>query len=198
MAESPITVRRLDAAAIEAVIPQLQALLHDAVAGGASLGFWRPLEADRARRYWQETIAEVAAGERRLLVALRAEPEGEPGQAVEVIGSVQLALPTKQNAARRAEIQKLMVQSAARRHGAGRLLMRAIEQVAAEEGRTTLVLDTNTGSDAEHFYRAVGYHEVGVIPRFSVEADGEERATTVFYKALATAPDGPTDSSMQG
>lgn len=194
MADGSITTRRLDAVAIEAVTPQLLELLRDAVAGGASLGFWRPLEDERAQRYWQETIAEVAAGQRRLLVALRAGQPGQAGherQADEVVGSVQLALPTKQNAARRAEVQKLMVHSAARRHGAGRLLMRAVEQVAAEEGRTTLVLDTNTGSDAEHFYRAVGYHEVGVIPRFSVEADGEERATTMFYKIL----DGARDSA---
>jgi len=178
MPDTPIEVRQLDRAAAEALAPQLCALLQDAVASGGSLGFWRPLGDDYARAYWRTTITEVDAGERLLLVALRAG---------EALGSVQLALSPKQNAPHRAEVQKLMVFRTARRQGIGQLLMRAVERLACDAGRTLLILDTNTGSDAERLYAALGYQRAGVIPRYSVEADGEERATTLFYKSLETA-----------
>ena len=180
MPDTPIAIHQLDAAAAEALAPQLCPLLQDAVASGGSLGFWRPLGDDRARAYWRTTIAEVDAGERLLLVALR---EGE------ALGSVQLALASKQNAPHRAEVQKLMVFRAARRQGIGQMLMRAVERLAYDAGRTLLVLDTNTGSDAERLYAALGYQRAGVIPRYSVEADGAERATTLFYKSLDASPD---------
>jgi GNAT superfamily N-acetyltransferase len=175
MSDSPIAIQRLDAPTVERLTPQLITLLQDAVESGASLGFWRPLSDDHAQAYWREVIAEVAAGTRRLLVALR------DGAA---LGSVQLALATKQNAAHRAEIQKLMTLRAARRQGIARALMDAVERLALQEGRTLLFLDTNTDSDAERVYPALGYHRVGVIPRYSVESDGRERATTIFYKSL--------------
>ncbi len=178
--DTPIELRQLDRAAAEALVPQLCALLQDAVASGGSLGFWRPLGDDRALAYWRTTIAEVDAGERLLLVALHAG---------EALGSVQLGLSPKQNAPHRAEVQKLMVFRAARRQGLGQLLMRAVERLASDAGRTLLILDTNTGSDAERLYSALGYQRVGVIPRYSVEADGEERATTLFYKSLGAERD---------
>lgn len=173
-----IEIQRLDAAAAETLTPQLIELLRDAVDGGASLGFWRPLADDRARNYWQSVVADMRSGALWLLVAQRAG---------EVVGSVQLALSWKQNAARRAEVQKLMVHRQARRQGIGQALMRAVERLAYDEGRTTLVLDTQTGSDAERLYRALGFIRVGEIPRYVIEADGVEYSTTVFYKALGGA-----------
>ncbi len=181
MPEMPITIHQLDASAAEALAPQLVALLQDAVASGASLGFWNPLDDDRAQVYWGDVIAGVRTGTHRLLVALR---EGA------VVGSVQLAPASKQNAARRAEIQKLMVHRGARRQGIARELMDAVECLAADEGRTLLFLDTNTGSDAERLYLALGYQRAGVIPRYTIERDGTEHATSVFYKSLSDAPQG--------
>lgn len=174
MAETPFEIKRLDAEAATTLAPQLVELLRDAVASGASLGFWSPLDEEMARTYWGDVFADVARGHRRLLAALR---DGE------LLGSVQLDLPTKQNARRRAEVQKLMTHRRARRQGIGRALMRAIEQVAYDEGRTLLVLDT-AGAEAERLYRSLGYQEVGVIPHYTVEADGARLATMVFYKSL--------------
>lgn len=183
--DHPISIRLLDAPATEPLIAQLCSLLQDGVAG-ASLGFWHPLDDEHARDYWRETFSEVEAGARRLLVAERGDS---------VVGTVQLALPSKQNAARRAEIQKLMVHHTERRQSIGQTLMRVVERLAYDEGRTLLVLDTNTGSGAEQFYQALGYQRVGVIPRYTIGPDGMEYATTVFYKSLETerqntAPDG--------
>ena len=170
-----IAIRRVEADEAAMLAPQLVGLLQDAVAGGASLGFWPPLAGERAQAYWRDVCAEVAQGARWLLVAERAGA---------VMGSVQLAPSPRQNAPHRAEVQKLMAHSAARRQGIGRALMRAAEALARERHRTLLVLDTNTDSDAVQFYRAVGYIEVGSIPEYSVEADGSGRATTIFYKIL--------------
>lgn len=170
-----IVIRRVEADEAATLAPQLVGLLQDAVAGGASLGFWPPLAGERAQAYWRDVCAEVAQGARWLLVAERAGA---------VMGSVQLAPSPRQNAPHRAEVQKLMAHSAARRQGIGRALMRAAEALARERHRTLLVLDTNTDSDAVQFYRAVGYIEVGSIPEYSVEADGSGRATTIFYKIL--------------
>ena len=177
MAETTFEIKRLDTAAasdVSDLASQLVALLQDAVASGASLGFWNPLSAEMAQTYWRDVFTEVAQGHRRLLAALR---DGE------LLGSVQLGLATKQNAIRRAEVQKLMTHRRARRQGVGRALMRAIEQVAYDEGRTLLILDT-AGAEAERLYRALGYQEVGSIPRYTVEADGGRLATTIFYKSL--------------
>ena len=51
-------------------------------------------------------------------------------------------------------------------------------------GTVQLVLDTNTGSDAERLYAVLGWVRVGVIPDFSVEPRGGLRPTTIFYKKL--------------
>ena len=51
-------------------------------------------------------------------------------------------------------------------------------------GKTLLVLDTNTGSDAERLYARMGWTRVGEIPDFSIQPRGGLRATTVFYKVL--------------
>jgi hypothetical protein len=60
--------------------------------------------------------------------------------------------------------------------------MEAAEARARDDGRWLLVLDTVTGSDADIFYRSLGWQEVGVIPDFALQPDGELTPTTVFYK----------------
>jgi GNAT superfamily N-acetyltransferase len=179
MTDTTHELQWLDAPAAERLAPQFAALLQDAVASGASLGFWQPLDDTRADAYWRDIIAEVAAGERWLLAAL-----GDGN----LLGSVQLAFSSwKQNAIHRAEVQKLLVHQTARRRGLGQELMLAAERLALDRGKTLLILDTLTGSDAERLYHRLGFVEVGAIPRFVTEPDGAERSTTVFYKSLVTA-----------
>ena len=57
-------------------------------------------------------------------------------------------------------------------------------QTARDCGKTLLVLDTNTGSDAERLYARMGWVRVGTIPGYSVQPRGGLRATTLFYKTL--------------
>ncbi len=154
----------------------LAALLRDAVAAGASVGFVLPLPEPVVTNYWQSVIADVAAGDRVLLVATL------DGQ---VVGTVQLALVAKPNAAHRAEVQKLLVHTAARRQGVARALLAAVEQQAAAHGRTLLVLDTRAGDPAAALYRSAGYVAIGVIPDYARSPDGRLEGAEFFYKQLA-------------
>jgi hypothetical protein len=56
--------------------------------------------------------------------------------------------------------------------------------MARDSGKTLLVLDTVTGSDAERLYARLGWIRVGIIPDYALLSRGGLSPTTVFYKAL--------------
>ncbi|TNH95189.1 GNAT family N-acetyltransferase [Aeromonas sobria] len=153
----------------------LIALLQDCVDSGASVGFLPPLSMEEGVSYWQGVESDLAAGRRKLWLALEQQ---------QIVGAVQIALCGKANGHHRGEVEKLMVLQAARGQGVGRALMLAMEQGAREAGRSLLVLDTRAGDVASHLYRQLGYQEAGQIPGFALGADGELAATVIFYKPL--------------
>lgn len=154
----------------------LVVLLQDAVESGASVGFLPPLGADEATAYWRSAFAAVGAGARLLLVA-----RDDHGA---LVGSAQLELALRPNALHRAEIQKVMVLTKARRRGIGRALMVALEGEARRLGRTTLVLDTRRGDPSEELYLDVGYQCAGIIPRYAKSATGVLDGSAFYYKLL--------------
>ena len=170
-----VTIEQLTADQAETRVSELVQVLRDTVDAGASIGFLPPLSDEEARGYWANTIADVARGSRLLLVATQNE---------QVVGSVQLELATKPNALHRAEVQKLMVHTRARRQGIGQALMNAVEDAARAAGRTLLVLDTRQGDPAEQFYAQFGYTRVGSIPEYARSSSGAFDATVIFYKLL--------------
>jgi len=134
----------------------------------------------RPPRYCTDALGladEVETGRRMLFVA-------ENKFTGAIAGTVQVAFVWQENQPHRAEIAKMLVQRTARRQGLGRLLLSAAESAAAAAGKTLLVLDTVTGSDAERFYERLGWTKVGVIPDYALMPDGRSCATTVFYKHL--------------
>jgi GNAT superfamily N-acetyltransferase len=171
-----IQIGRLDAESFGSAIGDLSELLVDAVQGGASVGFIRPFTREAAGAWWRTLADGVASGELVILVA-REGPR--------VVGTVQLHLVQKPNAPHRAEVAKLLVHSRARRKGVGRLLMDALEETARRESRSLLVLDTETESDAEHFYAALGWTRAAVIPHWAENPAGGLRGTTIYYKELS-------------
>ena len=177
-----LLITSLSPAEAQALLPQLHALLHDAVDSGASVGFLPPLPATEALRYWQSVVAAVAAGSRVLLVARHS------GQA-ELLGAVQLDLATRPNSLHRAEVSKLLVHRRARRQGVARQLLLALEDQARQLARTTLVLDTRHGDIAEQLYQEMGYQFVGLIPEYFLNSDRQLHATAVYYKLLELAID---------
>ena len=168
-------IERVSAPEAGELLPGLIALLQDAVASGASLGFLAPLSTADAEAYWRHALDEVARGMRIVLVAR---------QAGQVAGMVHLVLAPQANAPHRAEVQKLCVLRRFRGQGLGPALMRAVEDAARAAGRTLLVLDTRRGDPAERLYARLGYTAAGVIPQFTREADGTLHDTVVFYRII--------------
>ena len=171
----PVTLHLVPAAEFAAHADGLAELLRDAVDSGASVGFLPPLAPAEARQFWQEVGAALAVGSTQLLIA------EENGQ---LLGTVQLVLATKPNGLHRAEVAKLLVHSRAQRRGIGRQLMLAVEELAHQHGRSTLVLDTLQGAGSELLYQSLGYTAAGAIPAFARVPDGSLAATVVYYKLL--------------
>jgi GNAT superfamily N-acetyltransferase len=168
------SIRRLHAVD-EAQIEALADVLIDCIDDGAGVSFLHPLDTDKARAFWRRIAHDVATGDRALLVA-----EDDTG----IVGTVQLVLGQPENQPHRADLSKMLVHRRARRRGLGAALLESAEQTARDCGKTLLVLDTNTGSDAERLYARMGWVRVGTIPDFSVQPRGGLRATTVFYRKL--------------
>ena len=87
----------------------------------------------------------------------------------------------------RADIAKMMVAGRVQRQGVGAALLAAVEVVARNDGRTTLVLDTISGSAAARLYERSRWEKVGDIPAYALMPDGEMAATTVYSKRLQQA-----------
>ena len=149
-------------------------LLIDSVDGGASVGFLSPLSPVTAARYWQGVFSSLGDG----LVLWVAEQDGE------IVGSVQLALCQKENGMHRAEVQKLLVLSSARRRGIASALMAELETFARADKRTLLVLDTLVGSPAEVVYQRLHWQRAGEIPGYAASPDGALHATAYYFKLI--------------
>jgi GNAT superfamily N-acetyltransferase len=170
------TIRLLNAEEARNAIPDLSAILVDCVAGGASVGFMQPYETSDAEPYWQGVADAVESDANLLFVA---EVDGK------ILGTVQIGAAQMPNQPHRADLKKLLVHRDARGKGLARLLMQAAETEAAARGKTILVLDTATGSDAEAIYPRLGWERVGVIPDYALWPEGGFCASTFFYKRIA-------------
>jgi GNAT superfamily N-acetyltransferase len=170
-----IEIRRLAAADVHEQLDALAAVLHDCVAGGASVSYMAPFSHEQARSAFEGFASEVEQG-RRLLLAAFADGD--------LVGTVQVILALPPNQPHRAEIAKLLVHRSARGRGIARLLMERAEAEARAEGKTLLVLDAVTGGDAARLYDRLGWTTVGVIPGYALYPDGRPCDTTVFWKAL--------------
>ena len=170
-----IEILRLDGPTFDAAIPDLAVILADAVAGGASVGFLAPFTPDDAAGWWQGIERDVVAGRIVVIVARIAR---------RIVATAQLRLAQYPNQRHRADVAKVLVHRSARRQGIATALMREIEQIARAEGRTLLVLDTTTGSEAESLYQHLGWTRATEIPDYAALPSGELRPTTIFYRIL--------------
>ncbi|SQF94791.1 acetyltransferase [Paucimonas lemoignei] len=172
---NPAQLRRVTIESFAHYRQGLATLLLDAVKGGASVGFLADLDADQAHAWCDGLKEEVASGNLLLWVVVQDE---------KVLASTQLALCQKANGLNRAEVQKLLVHSEARRRGLGQQLMQALEQAARQLKRGLLYLDTEAGSGAEAFYSALGYSRVGELPNYCQSPDGRYAPTAIYFKTL--------------
>jgi GNAT superfamily N-acetyltransferase len=168
------TIRRLTTVTDDDVAG-LSDVLIDCIDGGASVSFIHPLSVARAQAFWRGVATGVTRNARALLVA---------EDALGITGTVQLVLDQPENQPHRADLSKLLVHRRSRRQGLGSALMRAAEQLARDCGKSLLVLDTVTGSDAERLYARLGWQRCGVIPGYALMSRGGLCDTTVFYRTL--------------
>jgi len=157
-------------------IQGLSDVLIDCVEGGASVGFMIPMSRAKAKAHWQSTAVTVARGERVVLAA-----EDEVGT---IVGTVQVILNQPENQPHRGDLAKMLVHRRVRQRGVGAALLAAAERHALSAGKTLLVLDTVTGSDAERLYLRHGWQRCGQIPNDALWPDGTPCATTIFFKFL--------------
>ena len=169
-------IELLSAAPVAADLADLNALLRDAVEGGASVGFILPLPDTDVVTYWTGVLADVAAGKRVLLVAR---------DAGRIVGSVQLELAQRSNSRHRCELQKLLVLRSHRGRGLGTSLMAVAEDFARLRHRSLIVLDTSASGNALNLYARCGYTRVGAIPRYAADPDGSLIDTVIHFKELA-------------
>ncbi len=157
----------------------LATVLHAAVINGASVSFILPFSMDDARAFWREKVLPGVRNRTRRVLFARWNGE--------IAGTVQLDLAMPPNQRHRADVAKLLVHPEARRRGIARALMVALEEVAREENRTLLTLDTVTGGSAEHLYLSLGYHMTGTIPRYALNSDSTKlEGTSILYKEMGT------------
>ncbi|SEH01371.1 Acetyltransferase (GNAT) domain-containing protein [Nonomuraea solani] len=170
------TIERLSAEEFEAGIKELADLLVDAVDDGASVGFVTPFGHEEAAAWWRAQYPAVAAG---TLAVWACREDGA------MTGTISLALAAKPNARHRAEIVKLMVHRTARGRGLSRALLATAERAAPAEGAGLLLLDTETGSTAEHVYLTGGWTRYGIVPDYASSPGGTLQDCSFFYKRLA-------------
>ena len=171
---SDFTVRRLETLTSRE-FGGLCEVLMDCVEGGASVSFMHPMTLTKAADFWREVAAGLSRGERALLVAQDADGA--------IVGTAQVVWAQPENQPHRADVAKMLVHRRARRLGVGAAVLEAAERVAAEAGKTLLVLDT-ASTDAERLYERRGWHRVGTIPEFALWPDGAPCDTVVYYKRL--------------
>ena len=170
-----IEIRALSAEETHSHIADLSEVMIDCVEGGASIGYMSPYTLDDAAQFWKAVVADLLNNS---VLHLAASDEGK------IVGTVQVVLKQPPNQPHRGDLKKLMVRTSARGKGVARKLMQAAETAAQDHGKTLLVLDTATGSDAEFIYPKLGWKRVGVIPNYAKFPDGRFCDTTVFYKEL--------------
>lgn len=158
---------------------QLRDLLIETVAAGGSVSFMHPLSIDDADLFWKRSLESAGRAERIVLGAW------EGG---DLVGTVTLLLDFPPNQSHRAEIAKMMTRVSHRGRGIARALMERAQTLAAENGRSLLVLDTATEEGAAGLYRKLGFNLAGEIPHFALKPHGGLTGTLIFWKELERPP----------
>lgn len=117
----------------------------------------------------------MTKGNSRLRIAIQQE---------KIVGSGHLSLVSKKNGVHRLEVEKLMVQTTARKQGIATLLLSELEIFLREKDLRLLVLDISEGNVSELLYSKIGFVRVGVIPSFALSSNGSYDGTAIYYKKL--------------
>jgi GNAT superfamily N-acetyltransferase len=156
-------------------LDRLAEILVLTVAGGGSVSFMHPLSQAAARAFWEGALAAAARNERVVLGAF----DGDV-----LLGTVTLLLAFPENQPHRCEIAKMMTHPEHRNRGVATALLKEAERLAAEHGKTLIVLDTAQEGGAGEFYETRGYTQAGAIPDFALTPHGGLTPTLLYWKQL--------------
>ncbi len=168
-------IRELTVQEYEGVLPQLAALLIDAVDSNAGVSFMHPLSPDIATAFWRKQVGDMSTRATHLFVA-------EDNSAI--IGTVMLQKAWAPNQPHRAEISKMLVHTTRRRQGIGAKMLQMVETRARSLGFSLITFDAVAHGRSEHFYKSAGYVVAGYYPGFALSPQGELEDTALFYKQL--------------
>ncbi|MEV5967206.1 GNAT family N-acetyltransferase [Kribbella sp. NPDC051952] len=101
-----------------------------------------------------------------------------------IVGVVQLRPAQEATGRHRADVNKVLVHTQVRERGLGQRLMASLERAAAERGRWLLILETQTGSPAEHWYERRGRSRIGVLADHAAAPTARSHPPHSFTKAL--------------
>ncbi|MBU9710600.1 GNAT family N-acetyltransferase [Evansella tamaricis] len=150
---------------------ELADLLVTVVDDGASINFLPPMEHEEASSYWRNVLKPG-------VILLVANVNGQ------IAGTIQLHLEQKPNGIHRAEIAKLITHPKYRRKGIARSLLKKAVELAKQNDRSLLILDTREGDHSNRLYQSFGFIRAGRLPYYAKSADGELEATILYYKEL--------------
>ena len=169
----PIDIQALSASPNNCAM--LSEILIETVANGGSVSFMYPLAPETASAFWNDALAAADAGKRVVLGAW----DGEV-----LAGTVTLLLDCPPNQPHRAEIAKMMTRLSHRGRGIATALLQAAEALAAERGRTLLVLDTASDGGASALYEKQGFTFAGEIPDYALKPHGGLTGTRIYWKRI--------------
>ncbi|KAM0458141.1 hypothetical protein ACHAPV_001513 [Trichoderma viride] len=174
-----------DVSAHSHLIPYLAALHASCITHDHTIAtFLLPLSHEKLLAWWKERIGETN-GEKRVMLLLVSDldPNG-PIRGPEIKGVVMLWMPCSETGSFRGFVENLLVHKTHRGKGAAKALMSAIETEALNRGRKLLLLDTESGSQAEAVFKTLGYTELGKVPGYGMSPAGGLKDGTFFYKTL--------------
>lgn len=161
---------------------------------GTLATFLPPLDPNFMNKWWEARWMEAQRKERAIIIVLSdssdttiddtlTETSDERINALpsSVAGVISLGMPWTQTGPFRALVEKFFVSPSHRRLGLGRKLMTKLEQVALENGRTNLMLDTTVGTPAEKVYPRLAYRKLGVVERYGINPLSEELVDEVWF-----------------
>ena len=146
----------------------------DAIKAGGGFGWLKPPRRDVMESYWKGVLM---VPERTLIVG---RLDGV------IVGSAQLARPTKNNEAQAhtGQLTTSFMAPWARGHGLARMIAEAVENHARTIGLSVLNLDVRETQEAAiTLYRSLGYTEIGRHEHYA-RVGGEFVAGLYFWKDL--------------
>ncbi|KAJ3760529.1 hypothetical protein EV360DRAFT_68633 [Lentinula raphanica] len=197
-----VIVRVCPPSLYRSIVPQLAVLLKSCIDSNITMNFLQPFSLEDASEFWLTAEESVIQGKQLVMIAQEDTKEpvtemvgGSEGPSNDmthdpstvppvVLGCVILYLAQTPNAKHRGERGHFPLGNSDVKK-IGKMLLDCLEDEARKDGRTIIILDTQTGSGAEKFYEHIGYCKVGVIPDASLAPDGKRYTScTFFYKKL--------------